>query len=260
MKNSCLLILCLLACIQAGAEDPRLAERRLLKEQTAQRAGVLRAMSKEMPPELEALPVFAEIEWTEKEMPFIAKGPHGGVSGGGMAVVDGKIYYLGGFIPAGDETEESGNRTSRWAHVYDPRNGVWTRLPDLPSRSEYTRAIATADAVFIIGGYAQGRPGRPLAEVHRLNVSQSPLKWETVVPLNVPRSHTAADRAGSLLIVAGEINMTSRKKATAAKPSRESPKCWTSPALAKIGGWRLPFPALRAAGAPPRCWMADFTC
>jgi N-acetylneuraminic acid mutarotase len=174
-----------------------------MKEQTARRAGVERALSREMPAELKALPVFGEIEWTVKAMPFIAPGPHGGVSGGGMAVVGGKMVYAGGFIPAGDGTAEPGSRTSRWAHVYDPVDGEWKRLPDLPARREYTRAIAAEDALFVIGGFAQGRPGLPAAEVFRLDLRQAPSQWQSIAPLAVPRSHTASDRVGGRLIVAG---------------------------------------------------------
>lgn len=186
-----------------GAEDPRIAARKAQKEQMVKVAGMSRALSKEMPEEVQRLPVFGRIEWKMQKMPFIAPGPHGGVSGSGMVVVDGKIYHVGGFIPAGDGSDEAGNRTSRWAYVYDPQDGAWARLPDMPARREYTRVIATDDAVYVIGGFAQGKPGQPAAEVFCLKVRETPLQWKTVASLSVPRSHTAADRVGDLLVVAG---------------------------------------------------------
>ncbi|HCN30044.1 MAG TPA: hypothetical protein DIT64_15160 [Verrucomicrobiales bacterium] len=250
-KAAVLNAMLVLTGICAAQEDPRLAERRLLKEQTAQRAGVERALSSEMPDELQALPVFGGIEWTVQAMPFIAPGPHGGVSGGGMAVVDGKIYYAGGFIPAGDGTEEAGNRTSRWAHVYDPQTDEWTRLPDMPARREYTRAIATDDAFFIIGGFAQGRPGLPAAEVFRLDVRRAPLQWQSIAPLDVPRSHTAADRVGGRLIVAGGNRYDIAEKGYSAK---------TIPCVTEVldlarpeKGWRQAAPIPGA----PRGWCAS---
>lgn len=199
-----LLFVCgLLSVIAVAAEDPRLVERRLAKEQAVQRAGIERALSKEMPPELKALPVFGRIEWTVKEVPFIAKGPHGGISGAGMAVVDGQIYLAGGFIPAGDETQDIARRTSRWAHRYDPKTDQWTQLPNLPMRREYTRAVSTDDAFFILGGSVQGKPGQPGAEVFRLDAADSAPTWQTLPPMSVARSHLSVGIAGSQLIAAG---------------------------------------------------------
>lgn len=179
------------------------AQRMEAKERAAQVSGIDRVLSREMPEALRALPVFGEIIWKVKALPFIAEGPHGGISGAGMVVVRGKIYLAGGFIPAGDGTNDVAHRTSRWAHVFDPATETWTQLPDLPARREYTRAIATDDAVYVLGGFTQGRPGKPSAEVYRLDVTKSPLQWETVSPLSVPRSHMATDKAGHHLIVAG---------------------------------------------------------
>lgn len=189
--------------LSVAANDPRIAARRLAREAAVQSAGIDRAMSKEMPESVKALPVFGEIEWTVKELPFIGKGPHAGISGAGMVVVDGLIYLMGGFIPAGDGTQDLGYRTSRWAHRYDPKTDQWTQLPDLPARREYTRAIAGDKEVYVLGGFVQGKPGLPSADVFRLDVTQTPLQWQTITPLTVPRTHTAVGKAGHQLIVAG---------------------------------------------------------
>lgn len=207
----------LAASLAHAADDPPIAARKAQREQMVEVAGKARALSKEMPQEVKQLPVFGETEWVVKKMPFIAPGPHGGVSGGGMVVVDGRIYYVGGFIPAGDGTDEPGNRTSRWAQVYDPQTDQWTPLPDLPARREYTRSIATDDAVYVTGGFAQGKPGMPAAEVFCLKVREQPLKWQTMASLKVPRSHTASDRVGNALIVAGGNRYDIAEKGYSAK-------------------------------------------
>lgn len=181
-------------------------DRKLAREAAVQSAGIDRAWSREMPDELKALPVFGEIVWTVKQLPFIPPGPHAGVSGAGMAVVDGKIYFAGGFTPEGDKTQDTAYRTSRWAYVYDPQTDQWTALPDLPARREYTRAIGGDNEVYVMGGAIQGRPTLPSAEVYRLDLSKAPLAWQTVAPLTVPRTHMAAERVGSYLIVAGGNN------------------------------------------------------
>jgi N-acetylneuraminic acid mutarotase len=186
-----------------AAEDPRLEARKRAREAEVLRAGVLRALSKEMPASVKDLPVFGSIEWTVKKLPFVAKGPHGGISGAGMVAVDGQVYVMGGFIPAGDETEDAGRRTSRWSHRYDPKTDQWTRLPDLPGRREYTRATAFGRSVYVLGGGSQMRPYVPLADVFCLDLSQTPLQWRTLTPMTVPRSHLSVGVIGGQLIAAG---------------------------------------------------------
>ena len=245
------LIVALLTSAGAAADDPRIVARKIEREKAVQRAGVERALSREMPEELKALPVFGEIAWTVKELPFIAKGPHGGVSGAGMVVVDGKIYFAGGFIPEGDGTEETGHRTSRWAHRYDPQTDEWTRLPDLPARREYTRAITTDNAVYVIGGFVQGKPGLPSADVYRLDARRTPLAWETVSPLTVPRSHTAVGKVGQHLIVAGGNRYDIAEKGYSSKTIQgvNDVLDMTKPEL----GWKqnAPIPGI------PRGWCAS---
>ena len=198
-----LLLLPLVAGIAHAADDPRLEARKRAREAAVQRAGIDRALSKEMPDAVKALPVFGSITWTVKELPFVAKGPHGGISGAGMVVVDGKIILMGGFIPAGDETEDASRRTSRWAHRYDPKSDQWTRLPNLPARLEYTRATTFGQSVFVLGGGVQMQPYMPSADVFRLDASQTPLRWETLPPMTVARSHLSVGVVGSQLIAAG---------------------------------------------------------
>jgi hypothetical protein len=186
-----------------AADDPRLVARNLEREKEVQRAGIDRALSREMPDAVKALPVFGEIEWTVQELPFIGKGPHAGISGAGMAVVAGQLYLAGGFIPAGDETQDPGRRTSRWAHRYDPKTGQWTQLPDLPARREYTRAAATDSAFLILGGAVQGKPAQPGADVFRLDVTQALPQWQNLPPISVPRTHLSVGLADSQLIATG---------------------------------------------------------
>ncbi len=246
-----LFLLLVMTGISIAADDPRIAARRLAREAAVQSAGIDRAMSKEMPESVKALPVFGEIEWTVKELPFIAKGPHAGISGAGMVVVDGLIYLAGGFIPAGDGTQDLGYRTSRWAHRYDPKTDEWTPLPDMPARREYTRAIAGDKEVYVLGGFAQGKPGQPSADVFRLDVSQTPLQWQTISPLTVPRTHTAVGKVGHQLIVAGgnKYDITQKGYSPQTIQSVTDVLDLTKPEL----GWkqRAPIPG------SPRGWCAS---
>jgi len=203
IRNAAVLCLILGAGLGLAAEKPAPEARERAKEDSVQRAGVERALSKEMPQSVKDLPLFGTVEWTVKEMPFVGKGPHAGISGMGMVAVDGQVYVMGGFIPAGDETDDLSRRTSRWAHRYDPRFDRWTRLPDMPGRREYTRAITDGNVVYVLGGAVQMKPYVPSADVFRLDLSQESLKWQTVGPLTVPRTHMAVGKVGSWLVVAG---------------------------------------------------------
>ncbi len=173
-------------------------------------------MSRQTPKVVADLPSFGEIEWTVEQLPFVAKGPHGGISGMGMVVHDGRIYVMGGFIPAGDETEDrKSRRTSRWTHRYDPKKRTWTRLPDMPARREYTRAITARDAIYVMGGGIQMKGSDPAygpsAACFKLDLTTQPLAWQTGKDLTVPRTHMAVGCTGNHLVAAGGNEYDAKK-------------------------------------------------
>ena len=188
-------------------ENSKLEARHREREEAVRRSGFERALSQEMPDAVKALPIFGTIEWIGKRMPLIEPGPHAGVSGAGIVAANGRIYVMGGFIPAGDETEHPSRRTSRWVHQYDPAFDRWTKLPDLPARREYTRAIPAGDEVYVLGGGVQkpmeGVRYAANADVFRLDTAVKTPRWQTVAPLTVPRTHMAVGKVGNFLVVAG---------------------------------------------------------
>ncbi|MCW4033820.1 MAG: hypothetical protein NWF03_00475 [Candidatus Bathyarchaeota archaeon] len=75
--------------------------------------------------------------WTTKSsMPFSR-------SGFGTAVVDNKIYCIGG-------TTENNETASN--QVYDPQTGTWENRTSMPSPREYVCANVVDDQIFVIGG------------------------------------------------------------------------------------------------------------
>lgn len=194
----------------SAADDPRLEARNRAREAAAQSAGIDRVLSKEMPDEIKALPILGEIEWTMNALPFVDKGPHAGISGAGMVAVDGKIYLSGGFIPAGDETDDPGRRTSRWSYRYTPETAQWIQLPNLPARREYTRSIAGDKAVYLLGGMIQGKPHKSNADVFRLDTIKK--QWGVFASLNIPRTHASVGKIGNRLLVAGGNNYEFEKR------------------------------------------------
>ena len=213
-------------------------------------------LSKQVPPQIEELPSFGKIEWTVDHLPFVAAGPHAGISGAGMAVQGGRIFLVGGFIPAGDETDDAASRrTSRWAHRYDPATREWTRLPDMPGRREYTRALAAEEAVYIVGGGCQlkgAKPAyRPFADCFRLDVTKGGAPWERHSRLRVPRTHMAVSCVGPWLIVAGGNEYDAGKGGYAPSTIRGITEALDTRNEDK--GWQLKAPL----PGPPRGWAAS---
>ena len=114
-------------------------------------------------------------------------------SGGGSAVIDGKIYVAGGRPPGGSAFE-----------VYDPATDKWEKLPDLPSQRNHL-AMAAVNGKIIVAG---GRTG-PGAGAERVDVVEiydpATRRWTKGAPLPAPRGGiTGAVHAGCLYVFGGE--------------------------------------------------------
>ncbi len=216
-------------------------------------------LSQKTPKVVADLPSFGEIQWAVERLPFVPRGPHGGISGMGMVVHKDQVYLMGGFIPAGDETKDpKSRRTSRWTYRYEPKRRQWTRLPDMPSRREYTRAIATQDAIYVCGGAIQMKgsdpPYAPSAAVFKLDLTKQPLAWHECMGLTIPRTHMAVGCVGKHLVVAGGNEYDATKRGYHRSTIRA-----TTDVLdlsAPRAGWRqrAPLPD------PPRGWTASAVC
>ncbi|WP_122467958.1 Kelch repeat-containing protein [Brevundimonas lutea] len=114
-------------------------------------------------------------------------------SGGGKAVIDGKIYVAGGRPPGGAAFE-----------VYDPSTDSWERLPDMPTQRNHL-AMAAIDGKVIVAG---GRIG-PGAGAERVDVVEiydpATRTWSRGAPLpTAVGGITAAVHAGCLFVFGGE--------------------------------------------------------
>lgn len=67
-------------------------------------------------------------------------------SGGASAVLDGKLYVLGGGLP--------GDEISAVVERYDPATDQWERLGDLPAAITGQRAVAIDGSLYVLGGFA----------------------------------------------------------------------------------------------------------
>lgn len=101
--------------------------------------------------------------WTERaRMPDTPQSEHG------AAVLDGKVYVMGGF---GDL-----NGFKR----YDLAANSWTRLPNLPAGRDHLTTFAFPGSIYMIGGQANG-PGDQLTSGFRYDVAGN--RWEPVPAL-----------------------------------------------------------------------------
>ncbi|HZJ55582.1 MAG TPA: kelch repeat-containing protein, partial [Myxococcaceae bacterium] len=66
-------------------------------------------------------------------------------SGGASAVLDGKLYVLGGQLP--------GNTVYKTVSRLDPATGHWETLADMPIELTGHRAVAVNGAIYVMGGF-----------------------------------------------------------------------------------------------------------
>jgi N-acetylneuraminic acid mutarotase len=66
-------------------------------------------------------------------------------SGGPSAVLDGKLYVLGGGLP--------GNTVHKAGHRCDPASGTWEPLPDMPIELTGHQAVAVGSDIYVVGGF-----------------------------------------------------------------------------------------------------------
>ena len=85
-------------------------------------------------------------------------------SGGGKAVIDGKIYVAGGRPPGGSAFE-----------VYDPATDKWEKLPDLPTQGNHLAMVALNGKIIVAGGATSSRSPRARPPLARWSTSAAPL-------------------------------------------------------------------------------------
>lgn len=67
------------------------------------------------------------------------------------AVVDGKIYLIGGLLFESEKRNTFGLST---VEVYDTKNNSWQRLADMPTPRLYAGAAVVDGKIYVVGGYS----------------------------------------------------------------------------------------------------------
>lgn len=114
-------------------------------------------------------------------------------SGGGKAVIDGKIYVAGGRPPGGHAFE-----------VYDPATDSWERLPDLPTQRNHLAMVALNGKVIVAGGRFGPGAGAERTDVVEI-FDPATGAWSRGASLPAPRGGiTGAVVNGCMFVFGGE--------------------------------------------------------
>ncbi len=110
----------------------------------------------------------------------------------GSAVVDGKIYIIGGKISLGPLAD---------VHIYDPNTNIWSLGMGRPGIALEDPAVAVDNGfIYVMGGSATPFTGQSAA-VHRYDPVVN--DWTTLASMNSPRGGATAQAIGGLIYVAG---------------------------------------------------------
>jgi len=128
-------------------------------------------------------------EWTPRAPMPTAR------SGGGLGVIDGKIYVAGGRPPRGNDFA-----------VYDPAADAWTVLPELPTQRNHLAVDAIGGRLYVAGGrFGAGVGSEMTAALEIFDPATS--AWTAGAPLPAPRAGVTAITAnGCLYVIGGEGN------------------------------------------------------
>jgi N-acetylneuraminic acid mutarotase len=114
-------------------------------------------------------------------------------SGGGAAVIDGKIYVAGGRPPGGSAFE-----------VYDPATDRWETLPDMPTQRNHLAMAAVNGRIIVAGGrFGPGAMGErtDIVEIY----DPATRSWTRGAPLPAKVGGiTGAVHAGCMFVFGGE--------------------------------------------------------
>jgi N-acetylneuraminic acid mutarotase len=129
------------------------------------------------------------------EAPWLSKAPmHEARSGLEVAVVNGKIYAIGGASPSGKDGFSATNEE------YDPATDTWTFKASMPTpRSDFGIAVCQ-NKIYCIGGYTVGFTATAVNEVY----DPATDTWETKAPMPTARENLRANVVnGKIYLIAG---------------------------------------------------------
>jgi N-acetylneuraminic acid mutarotase len=111
------------------------------------------------------------------------------------AVLDGKLYVLGGWSTNSGETWDA-------VQIYDPAADKWSAGPKLPVGVNHAGAAAVGGKLYVVGGFlGPFRQREPTANVWAFDPPTG--KWEARAPLPAPRGALVVGAIGDKIYAAG---------------------------------------------------------
>lgn len=116
-----------------------------------------------------------------------------------VAAFAGAIFAIGGFEDGLPEEVSLAAGASRLVEAFDVEAGAWSRRADYPVPVHHTAAVATEEALFVLGGYSVGIVPSTLA------FRYDGRAWAPITPLPQARAAHAAALVGDVIYVAGGV-------------------------------------------------------
>ena len=146
---------------------------------------------------------FARIRLSGGAWEDLPSGP--GLQGLALVAHKGKVYRIGGMQPRNKSGDPADNHSVATCAVYDPKEKVWSPLPDLPAGRSSLDAVAVGDKLVVVGGWdMRGAKGTTAwhTTAQILDLAK-PTAWQSVEQPFRRRALGAAVLDGKVYIVAG---------------------------------------------------------
>jgi hypothetical protein len=114
----------------------------------------------------------------------------------GSTFHEGGLYVVGGIFDAANATDQNNCQL----HRYNPAEGLWTKLHDIPVPLAQPAAAVAQDGLYVIGG-KRLKPVHVSGAVYRYDLTV--YKWQNMPRLPAPRFGAAAYAVGDYIYVVG---------------------------------------------------------
>ena len=121
----------------------------------------------------------------------------------GVAVVNGKVYAVGGF---------NGGLRVKTVIEYDPARDKWTSVANMEARRSTLGVAVLNDKIYAVGGF-DGQSGLKSAEVLDLNPANAKKRreWRSIAQMSTRRSSVGVGVLNGLIYAVGGYDGQSRQ-------------------------------------------------
>jgi N-acetylneuraminic acid mutarotase len=117
------------------------------------------------------------------------------------ALVNGKIYMIGGGWTEMKDGKEVENYTTGFATEYDPATDRWRELTKAPEGLTHQALAVVNGKIYVAGGFAGSRHTLPSAGFYAYDPKTD--KWQTLAPLSAKRGSVALAQVNGIIHAIG---------------------------------------------------------